>query len=109
MPFGKRDSGAVSTPPVKELPVPPAARSGKGASEVFRAFIVDGGLQVSLQRGFDDPRMWGILLADVARHASRVYQTEGVTGEVEAMAAIRQLFDAELDRPTDLGSTSRQH
>ena len=104
MAFGRRESVAS----VQELPVPASVQAGKEATEVFRAFIVDGGLQVSLQRGFDDPRTWGILLADVARHASRIYETEGVVSEADAMRSIRELFDAELDRPTDVGTTARQ-
>ena len=36
------------------LAVPPTALE-LGSSEVLRAAIVEGGLHVSLQRGFDDP------------------------------------------------------
>jgi hypothetical protein len=103
MAFGRRNAEPAQGP--KGLAVPPAAQVSPDAMEIFRAWIVDGGLQVSLQRGFDDSRMWGILLADVARHASRVYAREGLTTEADAMRNIRSLFDAELDRPTDTGST----
>lgn len=62
---------------------------------------------MSLQQGFDDPRRWGILLVDVARHAARVYAAEGVMSEAEALSAIKSLFDAEWNNMTDPGSTGR--
>jgi hypothetical protein len=105
MAFGRRQD--IAAP--KELPVPSAAAASPEATEVFRAWIVDRGLQVSLQRGFDDPRMWGILLADVARHAARIYGRETASTEADALAQIRSLLVAELDRPTDLGTTDSQH
>jgi len=103
MTFGRRNAEPTAGP--RGLAIPPSAQISPDAREIFRAWIVDGGLQVSLQRGFDDSRMWGILLADVARHASRIYAREGLSSEADAMRNIRSLFDAELDRPTDPGTT----
>lgn len=100
--FGKRQT--TSGEP-KQLPIPASVYTAGNAAEIFRAWIVDNGLQVSLQQGFDDPRMWGILLVDVARHAARVYAAEGVMSEAEALEAIRSLFDAEWNNATDLGTT----
>ena len=71
------------------LHIPPTALE-QGGVEVLRAAVVGGGLHVSLRRAFDDPQAWGMLIADVARHAAR----------------IRAMFDAEMDAPTDPGSTS---
>src|SRR5262245_13841700 len=51
------------------LHVPPTALE-HGAVEVLRAAIVEGGRHVSLRRAFDDPQAWGMLIADVARHAA---------------------------------------
>ena len=68
--------------------------------------IVDGGLQVSLKRGFDDPDVWGILLADVARHVARIFATEEKANPEKTLAGIRKMFDAEFDKPTDFGTTS---
>ena len=89
----------------KELPIPNGAKRDRDSAEVFRAWIVGTGLQVSLQRGFDEPGMWGILLADVARHAARVYATENVCSEEEALGQIAAMLDAELNRSTDIGAT----
>ena len=72
----------------------------------MRAAIVEGGLHVSLKRGFDDPAVWGILLADIARHVSRIFAKEDGADEGETVVAIRSMFDAEIDKATDLGTTS---
>lgn len=90
----------------RELPLPPEALVDPDAAEIFRAWVIRGGLQVSLQRAFEGPEVWGLLLVDIARHAARVYEREGVCSEAEAMRRIRSLFDAEWGSPTDLGTTS---
>ena len=89
----------------QEQPIPPDAIARDDAVEVLRAFIVDGGLSISFTRAFDDPEMWGMLLVDIARHAARVYEREGVMSEADALASITDIFDAELSNPTDLGTT----
>ena len=73
---------------------------------MLRAAIVGGGLHVSLRRAFDDPQAWGMLIADVARHASRIFAKETQLTEDEALERIRSMFDAEMDAPTDPGTTS---
>jgi len=89
----------------KEQPIPPDAAANPNAVEVLRAFVVDGGLSISFVRAFDDPQMWGMLLVDIARHAARVYEKEGVVSEAEALASIVDMFDAELANVTDPGTT----
>ena len=93
----------MATP--QELPIPSAAYEASQAVEVFRAWIIGSGLQVSLQRGFDDPAVWGILFADTARHAARAFAAEKICTEHEALDAIKKMFDAEWKRPTDPGQT----
>ena len=90
---------------VDALLVPPEALA-QGGIEVLRAFIVEGKLEVSLRRAFEEPDLWGMLIADVARHAARVFATETEMSEEQVLATIRAMFDAELDEPTDPGSTS---
>ena len=90
----------------KEQPIPPDAVSNDNAVEVLRAFVVEGGLSISFVRAFDDPQMWGMLLVDIARHAARVYEKEGVLSEGEALAAIVDMFDTELAHATDPGKTT---
>src|SRR6516225_3384977 len=70
------------------LHVPPTALE-HGGVEVLRAAIVEGGLHVSLRRAFDDPQAWGMLIADVARHAARIFAKETKLTEEEALERIR--------------------
>ena len=92
-------------PVFEALHVPPEAFD-KGGVEVLRAVIVDGGLHVSLRRAFDDPEAWGMLIADITRHVARIYATEDKFREEETIARVRALYDAEMDAPTDPGTTS---
>jgi len=85
---------------------PPPSALEQGGVEVLRAVIVEGGLHVSLRRAFDDPEAWGMLIADVARHAARIYATETKFTEDGALERIRSMFDAEMDAPTDRGTTA---
>ena len=88
---------------------PPPAALAQGGQEVLRAFIVDRGLHVSLRRSFDDPATWGIMIADIARHASRTYAAETELSEEQALDRIRALFNAELNQPTDPGTTTARN
>ena len=93
-------------PPVFDaLHIPPAAME-LGGVEVLRAVIVDGGLHVSLRRAFDDPEAWGMLIADITRHVARIYATEDKFREAETVERIRAIYEAEMDAPTDPGTTS---
>jgi hypothetical protein len=91
-------------PEFHELSAPPDALE-KGGHEVLRASVVDGGISVALRRSFDEPFTWGVLLVDLARHAARIYALETGVDEDEAFAEICAGFNAEIDRPTDAGST----
>ncbi len=87
------------------LAVPPAALE-HGGYEVLRAVIVEGNLQVALRRAFDEPEVWGVLLADVARHIGRIYALETSMREDDVVDKVWAMFEAEMERPTDLGTTS---
>ena len=88
----------------ESLAVPPDALE-HGRIEILRAAIVEGAVSVGLRRSFDDPFTWGVLLVDLARHAARIYALETDLTEEQALEQIRDGIDAELARPTDLGST----
>jgi len=90
----------------KEQPLPPDVTGREDATEVLRAFVLDGGLSISFTRAFEEPDMWGLILVDIARHAARAFASEGVCSEEEAMARILAMFEAEIGRPTDQGSTT---
>ena len=91
-------------PKFEALSAPPDALE-KGGHEVLRAVIVEGGVSVALRRSFDEPFTWGVLLVDLARHAARIYALETELSEEQALEQIRGGIEAELHRPTDLGST----
>jgi hypothetical protein len=90
----------------KEQPLPPDVIDREDATEVLRAFVVDGGLSIAFTRAFEEPDMWGLMLVDIARHAARAYARESVMSEEEALAQILDMFEAEIARPTDMGSTT---
>ena len=90
----------------KEQPLPPDVIGRADATEVLRAFVVDGGLSIAFTRAFEEPDMWGLLLVDIARHAARAYARESDITEDEALERILDMFDAEIERPTDPGTTT---
>ena len=92
------------TPTFDALRAPPEALE-RGGTEVLRVAVVDGALHVSLRRAFDDPQAWGMLLADVTRHVARIYESEGDAAEEITIERIRSMFDAEMDAPSDPGTT----
>jgi hypothetical protein len=90
----------------KEQPLPPDVIGRDDAVDVLRAFILDGGLSIAFTRAFEEPDMWGLLLVDLARHAARAYARESGYSEEEALARIVDMFEAEIARPTDTGTTA---
>jgi hypothetical protein len=89
----------------KEQPLPPDVIGRDDATEVLRAFVIDGGLSIAFTRAFEEPDMWGLLIVDIARHAARAYARESDFTEDEALARIVDMFEAEIVRPTDTGVT----
>jgi hypothetical protein len=90
----------------KEQPLPPDVIGRDDATEVLRAFVIDGGLSIAFQRAFEEPDIWGLLLVDIARHAARAYAHESEFSEEEALQRIIDMFEAEISRPTDPGRTT---
>ncbi|BAT60437.1 hypothetical protein GJW-30_1_02980 [Variibacter gotjawalensis] len=86
------------------LEPPPSTATG-GGTEILRGVVIEGALHISLRRAFDDPQAWGMVLADLTRHVARIYKTENNTPEDRTIERIRNLYDAEMDAPTDLGTT----
>lgn len=86
--------------------MPPDVMGRDDATEVLRAFVVDGGLSIAFTRAFEEPDMWGLLLVDIARHAARAYAQESAYSEEEALARVVDMFESEIARPTDVGKTT---
>jgi len=92
--FGKRqNSNSLETPPI--------ANADSNAVEVLRVWAAPGQpQQLTLRTTWNDAGAWGLLLADVARHAANAYGNEGADPNV-VLARIRELFDAEMSSATD--------
>jgi hypothetical protein len=82
------------------LEPPPIAGGNSKAVEVLRVWAAPGSpQQLTLRTTWKDAGAWGLLLADVARHAAQAYASEGQDQQV-VLARIRELFDAEWSAPT---------
>jgi hypothetical protein len=90
----------------KQQPLPPDVIDREDATEVLRAFVLDGGLSIAFVRAFEEPDMWGLLLVDIARHAARAYARESGYSEEQALARIIDMFESELERLTATGTTT---
>ena len=87
----------------RELALPPIS-SNPEAVEVLRVWAAPGQpQQVVLKTTWADAGAWGLMLADVARHAANAYANEG-SDPAEVLARIRRLLDAEFSGPTDTPS-----
>jgi hypothetical protein len=93
-------------PGPKQQPLPPDVMGREDATEVLRAFVLDGGLSIAFSRAFEEPDIWGLLLVDIARHAARAYARESEYTEDEALTRIVEMFEAEINRSTDVGTTT---
>src|SRR6516164_9717941 len=92
--FGRREKK-------NSLSVPPLAYENADAVEVLRVWAApDSPQQLSLRTTWKDPGAWGLMLVDIARHAAKVYASEG-HNEVEVLARIRELWDVEWSGPAD--------
>jgi hypothetical protein len=92
--FGKKSNQ-------NSLELPPIAKTNAKAVEVLRVWAAPGSpLQLTLRPTWKDSGAWGLLLVDVARHASKAYAQEGQDPET-VLLRIRELFDAEWAKPTD--------
>ncbi len=86
---------------INQLEPPPIAKMG-GAQELLRVWSVpDGPQQLTIETTWDDPAGWGLLLADIARHAAKAYAASAPMSESEALKRIRLGLDAEWGNPAD--------
>ena len=86
--------------PENELDPPPIS-SDDATSEVLRVWAgPKHPQQLSLRTTWSDPAAWGLLLADIARHAAKAYAAQG-KDEAAALERIREGFSAEWSAATD--------
>ena len=83
------------------LPIPPVANENPSAVEVLRVWAAPGSpQQLTLQITWNDPGAWGLLLVDIARHATNAYEADG-RNPLEVLKRIHECWNAEWDEPTD--------
>jgi len=87
--------------PKRDLEPPPIASSNSQAVEILRVWAAPGQpKQLTLRTTWKDAGAWGLLLADIARHAANAYANEG-QNSAEVLARTQQLLNAEFSQPTD--------
>lgn len=87
---------------MSELDKPPVVQQDDGAFELLRVWIAQGGQHVSIRgETWEDPAAWGIMLVDLARHVSRMYEQSSGQPASAVLRQIRSGFDAEWGSPTD--------
>lgn len=86
----------------RELSVPDEANDAGTAHELIRGWLIDNRLVCTLfPSAFEDPAVWGVLLADIANHiANALEECEGAD-RAAVIAAIRRAFEVEMKSPTD--------
>ena len=74
---------------------------------MLRVWIAEAQLWCSLEIGMyrerskvDERQAWGVILADAARHIAEALRKGYGDEPAEALRAIREVFNSELDEPT---------
>lgn len=89
--------------PPTELPPPPIALE-PGATEVLRVWVAPGHeQQVSFKTTWEDPGVWGTLLAGIVRHAAEAYEKQGLDAQ-EVFERIYSIFEAEFIPAVDVAA-----
>lgn len=100
---------------MRELSIPPDARTAQESVEVIRSWVIDGEHQCALFPTIwaDRSEPWAMLLADVAYHVSEAASARGKQTKEEILRSVASRFASEIaeatgehegifiDRPTD--------
>jgi hypothetical protein len=74
----------------------PNAALENGGVEILRVGVIEDELHVQARRAFKDPKLWGAVLADVAKRIAAVYAAETKRTREDAFAAILAAFAADI-------------
>lgn len=91
---------------MRTLTIPPAVQNDDNAIQMLSAWIAEKGLHCTLNigmwyaRGTNEPRAWGILLADLVRHIGNAIQEEQGAAAPETVEAVIAALLSELENPT---------
>ena len=102
---------------MRVLVVPPAAQQDPDAVQMLSAWIAERGLHCTMNVGMwsasgqNEPKAWGILLADVVRHLANALQEQQGANQESTIEAVVDSFLEELNEPTSQaeGSFSPGH
>jgi len=87
---------------INERAIPPEAADAQEAQEVFRGWLIDNRLVCTLlPSAFEDPGVWGVLLADAANHIANALAESQGADRAAVLASIARAFDVEMRSPTD--------
>ena len=95
---------------MRTLTIPPAAQRDPDAIQMLSAWVAESGLHCTLNFGMweangrNEPKAWGILLADVVRHIANAHQSEFGRAPEETVATVVASLESELDSPTSKAS-----
>lgn len=100
---------------MKAIGIPPAALEDANAVEMARVWVAQQGLHCVLNVGiyrdsaYREATAWGVILADLARHAADALVGSGDEPDVAAaLEEIRRSFIAEIGEPTSPASGAFQ-
>jgi len=95
---GTVDGRSVMGNADRHLDVPEVAIQNEASLEVARIWIAEECQHVNVRIAiWEDPRAWGILLADFARHVSSAYAQQDGADHEKILIAIRDQFADELN------------
>jgi hypothetical protein len=98
----ERKSEGRRMPAANQLRIPEAALRDDKSYEVARVWVAEKAEHVSLRIGtWEDPVAWGIVLADLIRHAANGYSQDKGFDKSETKRRIQAAINAELGAPTD--------
>ena len=87
---------------MRPLPHPPRAEFHGESVEVLRAWVINGGLEISIHPSHwrDQPGQWGRLLADAAEHMADAISEETGSNRSEILKQITDSLRDFLDHPS---------
>jgi len=89
-----------------ELPLPPAAIGDKNSLEMIRVWLADDKQHSVLNigfwedRGIDERKAWGILLADMIHHVANAHEEQYGRSADESIERIKESFLHEIQNPS---------
>ncbi|MDX2259051.1 MAG: DUF5076 domain-containing protein [Hyphomicrobiaceae bacterium] len=84
--------------PPLELDPPEGIAGAASATEILRAWVADGALQVTFEAHTfqHDVAEWGRLLSDIAHHVAHAVELDGQLPRAEALKRMGEAFDSNL-------------